>query len=632
MTKTAPVSLINATIDHLSRFAPFDRMEREQMEWMVQRLTLAYYAKGEVILSPDQGEASHFLIIKQGVVKGEQEVANTQSDETAWLELVEGECFPLGALLSKRPVTSLYIARNDVFCYELPVNDFFKLTHQSVEFHDFCTRRIANLLEQSKHVIQAQYAKSTNAQQSMSSQLSAILKREPITCSPDTQLRQVLESMKQHEIGSMVAVDERFQPVGIFTLRDVLSRVTLPGLSLDHPLSSVMTLNPYVMPPQAFAYDAALVMAKHGFRHILVVDNGRLTGLLSEKDLFALQRVGLHQISNSIRNAESLSTLKGFASDIRQLTHNMMAQGIGAEQLTQIISTLNDLLTERIIELELKSIPGNETKFCWMALGSEGRFEQTLNTDQDNGIIFIVGDGEDANAVREIMLPFAKRINLALAECGFPLCNGEVMASNPKWCLSLDEWKNTFDHWIEHGDPKALLYSNIFFDFRSLYGAEHLALTLRDWLRVAAKKNSRFLHQMAINALRNSPPLGLLRDFVTGEGHTLDLKLNGITPFVDAARIFNLANGGRQTNTVNRLRELVKYKVLREQDANALIDAFLFIQLLRLRLHHGQSEQGVPLTNKADPDSLNHLDRRILKEAFRQARKLQNKLKLAYQV
>ena len=238
----------------------------------------------------------------------------------------------------------------------------------------------------------------------------------------------------------------------------------------------------------------------------------------------------------------------------------------------------------------------------------------------------------DADAVRAVMLPFAKRVNDDLDACGFPLCHGEVMASNPKWCLSLAEWRRTFDNWIYHGDPMALLYSTIFFDFRPLYGAEHLGEALRDWLKEEAKKNSRFLHQLAVNALRNRPPLGMVRDFVTGEGNTIDLKLNGITPFIDAARIYSLAQGVAETNTLLRLRAIAEPLNIKPQDAEAYEDAFVFIQLLRLRHHHAQSERGEALSNKIDPDSLNDLDRRILKEAFRQARKLQTKLGLDYQV
>ena len=628
---SAPNALTAATIEQLTRYAPFDRMTREHLVWMAERFKLGYYAKGETVLSPESGEADTFFIIKQGVVHGEQDVARAQEDAT-WLELHEGECFPLGALLSHRSVTSTYKAGVDTFCYELAAPDFHELNRLSEPFRDFCTRRIANLLEQSKHVIQAQYAQSTSEQQAMSSPLSSIVRREPVTCKPDTPLREVLETMNRLAIGSMVAVDDNRRPVGIFTLHDVLSRVVLPGQDLDAPFKTVMTPHPTTLPPQAFGYEAALVMAKHGFRHILVEENGQLRGLLSEKDLFTLQRVGLRQISGSIHNADNTEALKRSAHDIRQLAHNMLAQGVAAEQLTQIISTLNDLLTTRIIELELRDSPARDIEFCWLALGSEGRFEQTLNTDQDNGIIFVLEEGEDPAALREVLLPFAKRVNLALAECGFPLCNGEVMASNPKWCLSLREWQGTFDKWIYHGAPMDLLHSTIFFDFRPLYGASHLGVALRDWLREAAPNNSRFLHQMAVNALRNRPPLGMVRDFVTGDGHTIDLKLNGITPFVDAARIYSLAHGIVQTNTVQRLRAIAEPLSIGARDAEAYCEAFLFIQLLRLRLHHGQCERGEDLTNKVDPDSLNNLDQRILKEAFRQARKLQTKLSVDYQV
>ncbi len=623
-------SLIQATVDHLNQFAPFDRMAREHLLWMAQRLTLGYFAKGEVILSPEQTEQVQFFIIKQGVVHGEQGTAEATAG-SAWLELHEGECFPLGALLANRPVTGIYRASSDVFCYILTAADFLQLTRLSEPFYDFCTRRIANLLEQSQHLIQAGYSKASAEQQSMSSRLVAIIRREAVTCSPTSSIRQALQMMEDEGVGAMVAVDKGI-PQGILTLHDVLSRVALAEADLDQPVIDIMSTQLTTLPPHAPAHEAALTMAKEGIRHVLITDGGRLAGVISEKDLFSLQRVGLSQISTTIRHATNLDLLKQCARDIQLLARNMLAQGMAAEQLTQIITTLNDLLTTRVIDLELQDSPARDVEFCWLALGSEGRFEQTLNTDQDNGIIFAPREGQSPEALRAVLLPFAKRVNLALAECGFPLCGGDVMASNPKWCLSLGEWQATFDGWIYHGAPMDLLHSTIFFDFRSLYGATRLGTALREWLQAAAPKNSRFLHQLAVNALRNRPPLGLVRDFVTGDDNTIDLKLNGITPFVDAARIFSLAIGGTQTNTLQRLREVAAPLNISASDVDAYCEAFLFIQLLRLRLHHAQNERGAPLTNRVDPDTLNNLDRRILKEAFRQARKLQTKLALDYQV
>lgn len=624
-------------VSQLSFFAahaPFDRMEPAHLLWMLERMQLGYYAAGEVIVSPEQGRVERFWVIKQGVVQGEQNVAHA-SDADAWLELVEGECFPLGALLAHRAVAGTYRAATDTFCFELSLADFHSLIGLSAPFRDFCTRRIANLLEHSKQVIQAQYTQSSSGQQSLASPLSAIIRGKPVTCAPETSVREVLARMHEARIGSMIAVDGQGRPVGILTLPDVLERIALPQIDLAQPVIEVMTTELTFLPPQSLAHEAALTMAKMGFRHVLVVEDGRLLGLVTEKDLFALQRVGLRQIGSAIRHAQHIGDLQQAAADIRQMAHNMMAQGVSAEQLTQFISTFNDLLTVRVIELEyaasLADSPQLAGRLCWLALGSEGRFEQTLNTDQDNALVFDAPEGVTAEQMRARLLPVARRINEQLAACGFPLCRGEVMASNPQWCLSLDEWKRRFSDWITNGTPEALLHASIFFDFRALHGAHELADELRSWLARVAGDNSRFLHQIAENALAIRPPLGVLRDFVVGREHTLDLKLNGITPFVDAARIFSLAAGVTHTSTLQRLRGSAAKLNIHPAEVEAWIDAFLFIQVLRMR-HHDEARSGPDdeLDNLIDPEDLHELDRRILKEAFRQARKLQARLALEF--
>ncbi len=628
---SAAPALLAATIDHLARFAPFDAMSPEDLAWLVERLKLGYYAKGEIILAPAHGEVDRLFIIKQGVVQGEQAAKGG-----AWLELHEGESFPLGALLSKRAAISTFRAQTDVFCYELAATDFEALLKRSAPFHDFCTRRIAALLAQSQKSVQAQYVFTVSEQQSLDSPLASLTRRRPVTCTADTPLRQALETMRDERIGSIVVVDAADRPIGLFTVRDLIGRVVLPGLALDTPMRAVMTPDPVTLPASARAFEAALAMARHGFRHILLVDGGKLVGVVSEKDLFTLQRVGVTQLSASIRAATDLDSLKHCAADIFQLGHNMMAQGVAPEQLTQILTTLNDLLTQRVIELECNAAEVCRHSFCWLAFGSEGRMEQTLSTDQDNGIVFSLRPGETADAVRADLLPVAERINQALDACGFPLCKGQIMAMNPKWCLSLDEWKAKFADWIDAGDPEALLNASIFFDFRPLLGQTELADTLRQWLLGKTVATPRFLHQMAANALRNRPPLGLVRDFVVAsEGehaHTLDLKLNGSTPFVDAARVFALATGVEATGTAQRLRAAGPRLNIPPAEIEAWISAFYFIQLLRLRNQHAKHEAGLPMDNRINPDHLNDLDRRILKEAFRQARKVQARLALDYRI
>ena len=204
------------------------------------------------------------------------------------------------------------------------------------------------------------------------------------------------------------------------------------------------------------------------------------------------------------------------------------------------------------------------------------------------------------------------------------------MASNPMWCLSCEEWENTFSHWISRGYGNELLNASIFFDFRPLFGQMELAQQLRHWLNGKLKNNRMFLRKMVENALSNRPPLSLLRNFLVqkkGDSpNTLNLKINGTTPFVDAARIFALAAGSTETSTAQRLRAACDAWRMDKAETDGWIESFLYIQLLRLRLQHQQTEMHEILSNRVNPDTLNTLDRHILKETFRQARILQGVL------
>lgn len=623
---------ITAAREFLRRHAPFDQMAATHVEFLAKRLRLAFYARGEAITSPEQGPANRLFIIKQGRIRGEVG-DDTQPNNNAW-ELVTGECFPIGALLSRRPVRTTNRAVEDSFCYELDRQDFDAMFQQSAVFQDFCTRRIASLLDNALRDVQAHSATRVSESNSLSTPLRDLIQREPINCSPETSVADVLHIMDRERIGSMVVVDPDHHPIGVFTLHDVLSRVALPRRDPSIAISQVMTRNPLAISPDAHAYEAALLMAQHGIGHICVVEQGRLVGVVSERDLFSLQRVGLVNLSRAISHADSIEVLAKLGGSVHRLVDQMLAQGASVIQITEIITTLNDNITQRAIAMVLSETGKPAVEFTWLAFGSEGRREQTLKTDQDNGILFEVPYGRSEESIRAELLPIAHRINEALAQCGFPLCRGNVMARNPAWCLSLDEWQNKFADWIHRGDMPELLNATIFFDFRAIYGPVGPAQELQQWLLNKVRDQRMFLRRMSENALANQPPLGVVRDFVVTSGgdhpHTIDLKINGITPFVDAARIFALTAEIPATNTVERLRGACGQWKLDSAEVEAWIGAFMFIQLLRLRSQHEQGRRGEELSNYVDPYMLNELEQRILKESFRQARKLQGLLEQYY--
>jgi CBS domain-containing protein len=620
----------------LKLHAPFDKMSPEALQLFADKAQLVFHPAGSVILGPDSGKVQFFYLIESGKVQARQagEVAVT---EHSIMSLGPGESFPIGAVTAGRASTNTFTAVVDSFCYQLPAEDFITLMATCREFNLFCTKHIASLLQQSRQELQQQFSQRASEQQTLNSQLANIGSRSPISVVPEMPLREALQCMSDKNVGSLVIAGEDGKPVGVFTRSDLLDRVVLADLPQTAPISQAMSANPFKLEEQATAYDAMLAMATHGIRHVLVTDaEGKLTGVVSERDLFALQRVGLRQIRHAIESAADVEALQQSAADVRQLSFNMLAQGIGAEQLTQFISALNDALTRRVIQLNLANHDFSGIEWAWLAFGSEGRDEQTFSTDQDNGIVFACADEAAVDGLRQRFLAFALDVNKDLDRCGFPLCKGNIMASNPQWCLSLNEWKEQFSKWVRTPQPVALLNASIFFDFRSLFGKAELAEQMRRHLLALTGGNGLFLQAMARNALTVSPPLGKIRDFITdlepGHPGKIDLKKYGSRIFVDVARIYALATGVHNTNTVQRLRLVAKRLSIREEEIEAVLDGLDFIQLLRLRHQYLEGEPGRQGDNLIDPDRLNELDRRILKEAFRQARKIQSRLKLDYQV
>ncbi len=623
-------SLAGNTIDFLKRHPPFDEMDDAALGFLASRLAVGYYPKDTVIVAPEQGEPRAFFIIKRGLVH--LLPANSGAlTNPAPHPLGQGEFFSVGALLEQRAVTATYVAGTDTFCFELSPGDFRDLLHRSRRFQEFATRYLASLLRQSRRLFKMQVSGSVGEQQAMSRPLRSLMRRELVSCRRDTSVGDALRAMHQAKVGSIVVLEPAGTAAGILTRHDVVDRVVLAQTDLARPIESIMTPDPFTLPAEASAFEAAFAMAHRGVRHFPVVDEGRVIGVVAERDLFALQRVSMRQINREVAKAGSPETLQKLAGDIRRLTRSLLEQGVASEQMTLIISTLNDTLTRRIIELEARQYDLDGIEWCWLAFGSEGRFEQTISTDQDNGLIFADVPGVPPDSTRRRLLPFAQAVNRALDACGFPLCIGNIMAGNPQWCLSRTEWQRQFASWIANTDPEALLNASIFFDFRPICGEEDFAADLREKLFAQTTVNGRFLRQLAEQALRTEPPLGLLRDFAVEDDGTVDLKKSGARLFVDAARVISLATGTEHTNTAQRLRHGGARVNVKTGEIAAAVDAFFFIQMLRLRQQLAAAGQA-GAHNKLDPNELNEVDRRILKACFRQARQLQNRLKLDYQL
>jgi CBS domain-containing protein len=614
-------SLVAHLQAELARFAPFAQMRAADVATLAGAAEEVYFAPGEAVLGPADGRVRHLYWVRSGTITG---LPGPGEPEGGFAH-ESGDLFPLGAVLGERPVSATYAAHGDAFCLRFPAALALEVAAHSAPFADFLRRRVAHYLALSRRALQAAYASQILAEQSLERPLRELVRGPPVSVAAGTPLRAALELMHARRIGSVLVHDDGGAAVGILTSHDVLGRIVLPALPLDAPVAQAMSTPLRSLPPEATAQDAVLLMAQHGIRHVPVSDGVRVLGLLSERDLFAMQRLSLKQVSSALRAAPDAATLVHRARDIRRFARDLLGQGVGARQLTELVSHLNDVLAERLVVLAAARHGLDLERACWLAFGAEGRNEQTIATDQDNGLVFEAGrSGVERERARWLAL--GAEVNDALDACGYPLCKGNVMARNPECCLTPEEWLQRFGRWVEHGAPADLLAASIYFDLRPLAGRKALAQPLRDHITREAPRVPRFLKQMADNALARRPPLAWHGGI---EGDRIDLKLQGTALLVDAARLYALAHGSAETATRRRFEALAPHLGAAPQEAAAWVGAFEFLQTLRLRVQLEGGERSAR-PNELEVAALNDIDRRVLKASLHVVRQWQQRMALDY--
>lgn len=615
-------SIVAGELEQLAAVPPFNRMVRERLGQLLSRGKLVFQRRGTRISHPEIAMRTRaFWILRQG------RVLSTGPQTAGGREMLgPGAVFPLESVLDGGNGSYSYLAEEDCYLWQIedPAIDdwlaelpFLRWLAEGLLAQRRATEHLASELVHSRQV----------ADQALALPAKAI-GAAAVTCVPASlSLGEVAATMSERGIGS-VLIGTPEAVAGIVTATDLVRRGIARQLPYSTPVSEVMTRHPVEVDDAISVFGAAVEMAQGKYRHLLLKSSeGAVVGIVSERDLFHAQQQGISHVFRPIDEAESVDELVELAAKAREFGKRVFSQGMEVSQFLRLTSSINDRITKRLLEL-LSARRQPPAPFCWLAFGSEGREEQGFVTDQDNGLVFQPPAGADVAAIRAGLLDLAREMNDALHACGFERCKGNIMASNPAWCLSLGEWKARFSSWIRATTPTAILNSTIFFDFRPIFGEMQFAEAMRDHLLDEVKGNSIFLHLLAINALEAMPPLGRLSRFATDNGK-IDLKTQGTRLFVDIARIYALASGVKAVNTEQRLA-LVGQRIKRSVSAiQGDIAAFRHVQTLRLQRQLASlGDDGD--ANRLDPYALDELQQRILRESLRQASSLQDRLKLDY--
>ncbi|MBC8209187.1 MAG: cyclic nucleotide-binding/CBS domain-containing protein [Desulfobulbaceae bacterium] len=610
-------------VSFLEKILPFDTLDRKTLVDIARHCRIDFFPKGTRLLTAGETELTSLYIIQQGGVKAFLE---DDQGEVA-LKDFRGEGAYIGALgLIRGTRANLNIEMvEDTFCFLLPREIFLRLLDEKPSFAQYYLKSF------SEKVVNTAYKELRHHKVSRRSHedlyLFSIRAGEVVKTlrkvSADLSIQEAAVNMARYRVGSLLihnAADPE-EILGIITDRDLRSKVVAAGLDYNLPVRDIMTGPVQKVLSQTICFDVLLKMMSTGIHHLAVEQGGRVIGVITSHDVMLLQGHSPYYLFKEIRSQARIVDLYALAQKVPDVVRGLIKEGAKAGNITQMIAILNDHILERMLTLLEQEMGPPPLPYCWLLMGSEGRREQTFKTDQDNAILYADPRNDaEAEAAALYFKEFADRAIDHLVNCGYPLCPGEIMARNPRWCQPLSVWKSYFDHWIDAPDPDELLNATIFFDFRAGYGAVELAEELRDHLTERAVKQEIFLLHLARQCMGIRIPLSVFKNFIVSKDgkhkNRLDIKAQGVTPFSNFARILALKYGIKETNTLARFKVLADAGHISDDIWKVAHDAYELQMQQRLVHQLQQIEEGVHPDNYIDPAHLSDLERRMLKDAF----------------
>lgn len=589
----------------------FAVLDDVQLADCAKNIEIAYYRKGSDILTI--GSENRWLhIVRNGAV----ELLNENDEMMA--RLAECDCFGFPSLMNSAPVRNHSVALEDTLIYHLDGEAFARARNASVEFDTMFIRALSDRLTQ-QPVVQTFRGVSGET-------VRSLITRGPVSISSNASIREVAQKMVDERVSAMLIADSGSLS-GIVTDRDIRKRVVAAGLPIDRPVTDIMTKHPAILDGDAHAYEAAMIMMQQNIHHLPITSDGVFIGMVARSDFMRIETEHPLYLVSDIGKQTTAEGVVNACKRLPALIIGQIESDAHSEQLGKFITMITDTVTRQLLRIGEAEYGPPPCDYAWVALGSQGRFEQSAKSDQDNALLLSDAATPEYDAY---FANIAKIVNDGLDACGYVYCPGDVMASNPKWRQPLQQWKQYFNRWITVPEQKALMHANIFFDLRCVAGNVELVEKLKASIRSDARKNEIFLALMAKNAMSYQPPLGFFRQFVlerSGEHkNTLDLKLHGIMPIVELARIRSLAAGELRISTRNRLRAAAEAGEITTTDAANLIDALDFIEKLRVEHQGRQLQAGKSPDNHLAPNELSPLVRQNLKSAFSQVRVSQSAL------
>lgn len=630
-------SIAERVYDFLKNYPPFNILKDDDLLEISKQVSIVYLEKGDTLFKKGDAFNEHFYMVRNGAItsfhtnnNNVQEIVNISDT---------GDIFGVRPLIAKEDYKLTATANEESIVYAIPIDTFQSVTNNNASVYKFLITAFATnaydpYTAEETGKIFADYLPSTS--QDVVSFQTANYTKNPITCDFKSSLKDAAIKMSTYKIGCIIVVDEDIRPVGIITNSDIKNKIATGLFPIETPVSNIMSSPVITNKKDLTVADGQLQMIKHNIGHLCITKDGtvnsKLIGVLTHHDVLVTLGNNPSVILKEIKRAKRSKKLRTARLKANSLLKNYLEQNIPISHIVKIISQINDAVTIRAIELATKKMPTPPpVAFSWMSIGSQGRKEQLLFTDQDNAIVFQDVEKENHQETQAYFLELAKLVTKSLNKIGFEYCEADMMASNMEWCKSITEWKLQFENWILNPDEKAILLSSIFFDYNCVYGDKTLVDELSNSIYRTLSKTSLFFKFLGRDALKNPPPLGFFKQFLVEEsGEQKDLfniKSRALMPLIDAARLLILSNNIKDiNNTSERFEKLAEIEPNNKELYESCSYAFKALSKFKTKqgLLHNNSGKFIELETLTKEEKLK------LRRCFKPIQEIQETLKMRF--
>ena len=625
--------------DFLKGFPPFSFLHQKDLEKLSEQISIVYKDKDAVIFAENEKTHDSFYVVHKGAV------ALKKSQKNAVLDMCdEGDIFGLRPLLAQENYIMEAVAYEETILYAIPIAVFkpYALENRTVgnfliESYASNTRNPYSDIHKDKLYGDDLVHENHHAERDSFDLQPIKYSKKIVTCGPSTTARDIAKIMTKKKVGAILIVDEML-PIGIITDKDLRNKIVTGDYSILTTAETIMTKPVITYPKKMTVTEAQMAMMKSNISYLCLTKDGttntKAVGILSKHDVMVALGNNPAVLIKALKRAKKAKEIKPIRARIMQLLQGYLDQNIPMTLISKIITELNEACTTRVIEISLEKMSSPPpVKFAWLALGSQGRSEQMLHTDQDNAIVYENVSDVFKEETRVYFLKFAALVNKGLFEIGYDYCPAEMMASNPKWCMSLEEWKSQVYHWITNPGKNEVLLSFIFFDYSLTYGDAVIVDELSESIFENVKANPIFYVHLVSGALQSPSPTGFFRQFLVEQDGAnkdhFDIKRRALMPLTDAARVLILSHSVKSiSNTAERFEKLAELEPNNRE--LYLSCSYSFKALLKFRtkqglLHH-DSGQFIAL------ESLSKMEKIKLKRTFKTIKELQELISIRFNV